>query len=93
MANTNSSAPAAQPTTRQLEFQRDQVTKRCQWACHIVGVKFLGIQSGFGLVTDKFLFEQVQGRTLALPVDRATPLEITDHITAANRTFVKKAAA
>lgn len=61
---------------RAAAFQREQRLIRCQWSCRMAGVRFKGVQSGFGVVPDLCLFEHTPGRTLALPIDSLTPFQI-----------------
>jgi len=54
------------------------------WACRMAGVRFGGIQLGYGIRPDMFLFQPqdgpCQGTTLALPLDQPVPLRILDRV-------------
>ena len=64
--------------------------------CQIAKVWYGGVQSGFGLRPDMFLFQPTSGpamgTTLALPFEENYPLAIAEKVRAAESAFRKEAA-
>ena len=57
---------------------------RCEWSCRIASVRFVGIQSGFGIRPDLLLFCPLFGllkhSTLAVDLRSASPLTIASRL-------------
>jgi hypothetical protein len=54
---------------------------RCNWSCRVASVRFIGIQSGFGIRPDLLLFCPLSGllkhSTLSVDLRSASPLTIS----------------
>jgi hypothetical protein len=76
----------------QARYAQQQLLRRCHYACRITGVKYVGIQNGYGITPDLLLFQAGEGSTLAVPAATVTPLDITFRVADSRKQFEKVAA-
>jgi hypothetical protein len=89
-------SPKRSETDRRSGFDNrglKAIERECLRMCKAAGVKFSGVQSGFGVTADLCLFSNRHGSTLALPVDSVTVIGIMKRVLESEGAWsVKKAA-
>lgn len=75
--------------TQPAQHTAEDLAERLRWSAEVARVIHVGIQKGYGLVPDLFLFQPTRGvccgSTLAIPLDAVSPLAISNRIREAEK--------